>query len=82
MIYNNKILSSHANRGMDLENDINNTNSYYLDKTILSEMGIKDSTPEEYGYFIVKYNFDDATVEVVNTKGYNGKYTLTQLEEE
>ena len=34
MIYNNKILSSHANRGMDLENDINNTNSYYLDNDI------------------------------------------------
>lgn len=74
-------------QGSEAENSIPteitiDANSYYLDKTILSEMGIKDSTPEEYGYFIVKYNFDDATVEVVNTKGYNGKYTLTQLEEE
>ena len=57
-------------------------NCYYLDETILNNMGIKDSNSERYGYFVVKYDFTNATVEVINTKGYDGKYTLTQLTEE
>ena len=57
-------------------------NCYYLDETILNEMGIKDLNSETYGYFIVKYDFTNIAVEVINTKGYEGKYTLTQLIEE
>lgn len=57
-------------------------NCYYLDETILNDIGIKDSNSEQYGYFVVKYDFTNATVEVINTKGYDGKYTLTQLTEE
>lgn len=52
---------------------------YYLDETTLSEMGIKDIDEEQNGYIIVKYNFSNADVEVINTKGHNGKYTLTQI---
>lgn len=52
---------------------------YYLDETTLSGMGIKDIDEEKNGYIIVKYNFSNADVEVINTKGYNGKYTLTQI---
>ena len=57
-------------------------NCYYLDETNLNEIGVKDLNPEKYGYFIVKYNFENITVEVINTKGYEGKYTLTKLIEE
>lgn len=57
-------------------------NCYYLDETVLNDMGIKDSNTEQYGYFVVKYDFTNAAVEVINTKGYEGKYTLTQLTEE
>lgn len=57
-------------------------NSYYLNETILNEIGVKDLNSEKYGYFIVKYDFTNTTVEVINTKGYDGKYTLTQLIEE
>ena len=57
-------------------------NCYYLDETNLNEIGVKDLNPEKYGYFIVKYNFENITVELINTKGYEGKYTLTQLIEE
>ena len=57
-------------------------NCYYLDEAVLNEIGVKDLNPEEYGYFIVKYDFTNITVEVINTKGYDGKYTLTQLIEE
>ena len=43
-------------------------NCYYLDETNLNEIGVKDLNPEKYGYFIVKYNFENITVEVINTK--------------
>lgn len=57
-------------------------NSYYLDESVLNEMGIKDLNSEKYGYFIVKYDFDNIKVEVISTKGYEGMYTLTQLIDE
>lgn len=57
-------------------------NCYYLNQTVLNDIGIKNSNSEKYGYFVVKYDFTNATVDVINTKGYDGKYTLTQLIEE
>ena len=57
-------------------------NSYYLDKATLTEIGIKDIDEEQVGYFIVKYDFSNADVEVVNTNGCRGSYTLTQIIQE
>ena len=57
-------------------------NCYYLNEKTINEMGIENVTEEQYGYFIVKYDFENANVEVINTKGANGKYTLTQVVEE
>ena len=57
-------------------------NCYYLDENTLNEMGIKDITEEQYGYFIVKYDFSNANVEAICTKGYDGNYTLTQINED
>ena len=59
-----------------------NLNSFYLNEETIKEMGIENVTEEQYGYFIVKYDFENANVEVINTKGANGKYTLTQIVEE
>lgn len=57
-------------------------NCYYLEETILNEMGIQDVDASQYGYFIVKYDFSNADVEVINTNGSDGKYTLTQMIQE
>ena len=54
-------------------------NCYYLDEATLAEMGITDSNKEQFGYFIVKYDFSNENVEVINTNGYDGFYTLTQI---
>ena len=75
MIYNNKILSSHANRGMYLENDINNTNSYYLDNDIA--IVYKKPTPIKVSK--VNYNknhtiITEAFYEMPSTTDYNGIY--------
>lgn len=57
-------------------------NCYYLDENTIREMGIKYLTEEENGYFIVKYDFSNANVEIINTNGYDGNYTLTQINED
>ena len=54
-------------------------NCYYLDEETLKEIGIQEINIEEFGYFIVKYDFENANIEVINTKGYDGNYTLTQI---
>lgn len=54
-------------------------NCYYLDETTLVEIGIKDIDESTDGYFIVKYDFENANVEVINTNGYEGKFTLTDI---
>lgn len=74
-------------QGSEIEKDIPteitiDENCYYLDEDILNNMGIKNLNSKKYGYFIVRYDFEKTTVEVMNTLGYKGKYTLTQLIEE
>jgi len=54
---------------------------YYLDETILEEMGIKGLNPDNYGYFIVRYDIQNTKVDVINTMGYEGKYTLEAIDE-
>ena len=58
-----------------------NESYYYLDEETLEKMGIENINTNEFGYFIVKYDFETTGVEVLNTNGYNGIYTLTQLNE-
>lgn len=83
----NENLKGKLVKGSEIENSIPqeitiDENCYYLDEKNLSEIGVKDLNSDEYGYFIVKYDFSNITVEVMNTKGYEGRYTLTQLIEE
>ena len=42
-------------------------------------MGIQELSKEDYGYFVIEYNLKDTKIEVINTKGYLGKYTLTEI---
>lgn len=52
---------------------------YYLEPQDLKEMGIEDLPTGDYGYFIVRYNLADIKVEVINTNGFKGNYTLEEL---
>ena len=56
---------------------------YYLDPSVLASLGIKNvNSNGKDGYYIVAYSLDDTypnTIEVINTKGYRGIYTLTEL---
>lgn len=62
--------------------DANNLEQYYyLEQTNLDKMGLGELNSEEYGYFIVKYDVENVKVEVINTNGYAGNYTLEQLQQ-
>ena len=54
-------------------------NCYYLNQETLTKIGIKDIDELTDGYFIVKYDFSNADIEVINTKGYEGNFTLTDI---
>ena len=53
---------------------------YYLDTNTLSQLGLKDvQSNDENGYYIVAYSMNpnySNIVEVINTKGYLGNYSL------
>jgi hypothetical protein len=43
-------------------------------------MGLKDDlNVTDYGYFIVEYDIENIKVDVINTKGYQGLYRLTDI---
>ena len=57
---------------------------YYLDDDTLKKIGLKDvKSNSENGYYIVAYSMNPLcsnVVEVINTKGYLGNYTLSRIE--
>ena len=77
--YFNKAKSNFANRGMALENDINVTNEYYIEKGIA--LIYKKPTPIK----ITKVNYDkskitEAFFESPSTLDYNGLYKGKYIE--
>ena len=54
---------------------------YYLEQANLEEMGLGELNTDEYGYFILRYDLENMKIEVINTVGYNGNYTLEQLQQ-
>lgn len=87
-----KELTSEEKEELATNNIINTTGdgefTVYCDLTTnenenyLEQMGIKGlESNEENGKFIIKYEMKNMTVEVYNTVGYNGKYSLTDIDQ-
>ena len=55
-------------------------NVYALTNETYSIWGIEDIKLEDNEAYIVSFNEKEATVEVYNTLGYNGKYSLTEID--
>lgn len=54
---------------------------YKLSEKQLKDMGISNVKSDvKMGEYIVEYNIEKVQVEIYNTKGYNGKYSLTDIE--
>ena len=63
------------------QEDINNGNVYKLTTENLEKMGINDvESNDEEGWYIIVYNINDTTVEIYHTIGYQGNYSLTNIE--
>lgn len=43
-------------------------------------MGLKDVNITADNYYLVEYNIKEVEVEIYNTKGYEGNYSLTDIE--
>ena len=57
------------------------TNCYYLDKNTLENMGLNNIEVTQDNFFFVIFDEQDISVEVYNSKGYEGVYSLTQIQE-
>ena len=75
------IINQLLNIGIRQE-DIDNEKVYKLTTENLEKMGINDvQSNYEEGWYVIVYNIDDTTAEIYHTVGYNGKYSLTDIEQ-
>ena len=68
------------------DNTKNNTYYYLLNTPDLIDMGLKNvKSDEKNGYYIVKYNLKDSTIEIYNTEGFDDEgnvvYSLTDIKQ-
>ena len=75
------IISQLLNIGIS-QADIDNENVYKLTTENLEKMGIHEvESNDEEGWYVIVYNVDDTTAEIYHTIGYDGKYSLTDIEQ-
>ncbi len=61
---------------------MNNGNVYKLTTENLKKMGIHDvESNDEEGWYVIVYNVKDITAEIYHTIGFQGKYSLTEIEQ-
>ena len=64
------------------QEDIDNEKVYKLTTENIEKMGINDvESNSEKGWYVIVYNIDDTTAEIYHTIGYQGKYSLTDIEQ-
>lgn len=64
------------------QEDIDNGKVYKLTTENLEKMGINEvESNDEEGWYVIVYNIDDTTAEIYYTIGYQGKYSLTDIEQ-
>ena len=71
-------LSTNTN---SIATEFDKSDCYLLTEESFNEWGLNKIKPEENEYYLVKFNEQELTVEVYNTLGYNGKYSLTDIDQ-
>ena len=56
------------------------TECYKVTDTAFENWGLEDIELEENEYYLIKFDDVNATVEVYNTLGYDGRYSLTDID--
>ena len=46
----------------------------------MKEWGLENVKLENKEYYLIKFDDTNATVEIYNTLGYDGKYSLTEID--
>ena len=65
-----------------LQEDIDNGKVCKLTTENLKNMGINNvESNDEDGWYVIVYNIDDTTAEIYHTIGYQGKHSLTEIEQ-
>lgn len=79
--YDDDISGELMNIGIS-EEDIREGNVFKLTTENLEKMGINDvKSNEDEGWYIIVYNIQDTTAEIYHTIGYQGKHSLTEIEQ-
>ncbi len=64
------------------QEDIDNGRVCKLTTENLKNMGINDvESNDTEGWYVIVYNIDDTTAEIYHTIGYQGKHSLTEIEQ-
>ena len=75
------IVNELLNMGI-LQEDIDNGKVCKLTTENLKNMGINNvESNDEDGWYVIVYNIDDTTAEIYHTIGYQGKHSLTEIEQ-
>lgn len=74
-------LQSSQTANIQLPNGLDISDYYVLDKNTFQEWGLAKIKTDDSEYYLVKFDEDNLTVEVYNTKGYDGKYSLTDIDQ-
>lgn len=77
---NNKLEKADSTNVPNNSANINLANCYVITRETFDLWGLNKIKLSEDEKYLVKFNESEITVEVYNTKGYDGKYSLTQIE--
>jgi hypothetical protein len=73
-------LQSSATTNIELPTGLEISDYYILDKDTFQEWGLSKIKTKNSEYYLVKFDENNLTVEVYNTKGYEGKYSLADID--
>lgn len=77
---NNKLEKADGTNVPNIPAKINLDNCYIITQETFELWGLNKIKLSEDEKYLVKFNESEIKVEVYNTKGYDGKYSLTQIE--
>ena len=66
--------------GISAPSQIPVSDCYKVTKEAMKQWGLDKIKTEANEYYLIKFDDTNATVEIYNTLGYNGKYSLTEID--
>lgn len=67
--------------GISAPSSIPVSDCYQVTQEALEQWGLDKIQRKEGEYYLIQFDDANATVEIYNTKGYNGKYSLSEIDQ-